>query len=332
MDTTSAQLDINEIVAGFYLARVLDFLYCNGVLDTLQETRRAEDIALEHGWSPQMVTQLLDFVVRYTPFIENDGDGFRIAREAVGSMRRLRHMLDLYVGAFGPCFDELDRTLADASGARDCMDSARHAKAFGAIDRPSFPELADLILQLEIHSVIDLGCGSATLLVDIAKRTKDLRGIGLDSNPDAVAAARVRIDSANLSGRLSVMQADVRNLGMLPFNIDAEALVVVSLLNEFFRTGPELASAFLRQIREVFPARVLFVADYYGRLGSSIDRGVYVGPTLLHDIAQAISGQGIPPSTREDWGQIYEAAGARLLHAIEGLSHGISWFIHVVKL
>ena len=54
--------------------------------------------------------------------------------------------------------------------------------------------------------------------------------------------------------------------------------------------------------------------------------------TLLQDMAQSISGQGIPPADVAQWAAVYEAAGCGLLHVYEGDSSGIAWFVHVVRL
>ncbi|HEU4389890.1 MAG TPA: methyltransferase, partial [Blastocatellia bacterium] len=67
---------------------------------------------------------------------------------------------------------------------------------------------------------------------------------------------------------------------------------------------------------------------YYGRLiqgkkGASRE-------TLLHDYAQLISGQGVPPASAAEWHSIYKRAECRLLHIIE--DKATSRFVHIIRL
>jgi hypothetical protein len=70
----------------------------------------------------------------------------------------------------------------------------------------------------------------------------------------------------------------------------------------------------------------VLVHDYYGRLGTGVPGASR--HTLLHDYAQLISGQGIPPPALGDWGLIYKDAGYRLVHALE--DRATTQFIHIV--
>ena len=84
----------------------------------------------------------------------------------------------------------------------------------------------------------------------------------------------------------------------------------------------------LQTLRTLYPERTFLVADYYGRLGCSDPP--WPRTTLLHDFAQIISGQGIPPCDRLIWTDIYDAAGCTLIHTIE--DKNATFFIHIVKL
>jgi hypothetical protein len=51
---------------------------------------------------------------------------------------------------------------------------------------------------------------------------------------------------------------------------------------------------------------------------------------LLHDYAQLISGQGVPPAGLDEWKAIYSEAGCRLAHVIEDRATPL--FVHIVLL
>jgi len=96
-----------------------------------------------------------------------------------------------------------------------------------------------------------------------------------------------------------------------------------------FGHGEREAVNWFRKLRKLFPGRPLLNCDYYGRLGHTKSRKL-PRETLLHDYAQLISGQGIPPATRAQWRSIYSKAGCRLVHVIEDTS--TTRFIHIVGL
>ena len=89
-----------------------------------------------------------------------------------------------------------------------------------------------------------------------------------------------------------------------------------------------MSIAWLAEIRRRFRGRPLLIADYYGRLGND-DVGTDQD-LLLHDYAQLISGQGVPPHDVSEWKAIYAEAGCRLVHVTEDISS--SRFIHIVLL
>jgi hypothetical protein len=105
-----------------------------------------------------------------------------------------------------------------------------------------------------------------------------------------------------------------------------QSIAACQLANEMFGAGPSGAIAWLRGLRRTLPGRPLLICDYYGRLGSrhrNVRREI-----LLHDYAQLISGQGVPPTDRRQWQAIYSEAGCRLVHAIEDSASTL--FVHIV--
>jgi hypothetical protein len=85
-------------------------------------------------------------------------------------------------------------------------------------------------------------------------------------------------------------------------------------------------------LRQLMPGRLFFVNDYYGKPGKTRRVSSRYRATLVQDVAQTVSGQGIPPPDLGSWAEVYRLAGAELLHAYEGDHIGIDWFVHVVRL
>jgi hypothetical protein len=96
-----------------------------------------------------------------------------------------------------------------------------------------------------------------------------------------------------------------------------------------FGHGQHHVIKWFRELRKLFPGRPLLICDYYGRLGRTKNRKLQ-RETLLHDYAQLISGQSIPPAAMAQWRSIYSKAGCHLVHVIEDTS--TTRFIHNVGL
>jgi hypothetical protein len=142
--------------------------------------------------------------------------------------------------------------------------------------------------------------------------------------------ARRTIVAANAGKRVRLVHDD-GSLAATTLRVlrpQVQAVTACQVVNEMFADGSGRAVAWLRRLRRAFPGRPLVVSDYYGRLGRpsrSADR-----MTLLHDFVQLTSGQGVPPSSRQEWQKIYAEAGCRLVHVVE--ANGVSWFVHIVAL
>jgi hypothetical protein len=97
-----------------------------------------------------------------------------------------------------------------------------------------------------------------------------------------------------------------------------------------FHDGQLQCIRWLKQLRKLFPSRPLLILDYYSRLGKKSAQGPIERKTLLHDYAQLISGQGIPPANAREWRALYSDAGCRLVHIIE--DKATTRFIHLLRL
>jgi ubiquinone/menaquinone biosynthesis C-methylase UbiE len=59
--------------------------------------------------------------------------------------------------------------------------------------------------------VLEIGCGTGDLAVWIAREGADI--VGIDSSPGMLSVARSRVESAGVSGRVTILQADATTIG-----------------------------------------------------------------------------------------------------------------------
>jgi SAM-dependent methyltransferase len=331
---TSDKLKLHEILAGYYAAKMLDWLRSTGALAELASGKPVEEVARSRSLQANRLGHVLNFLKHVTAIVERDLDENCVLPEGL-SIESLSHALDLYLGGFGPCVDNLPDIMAGRRDGAAFVNWSRHAAAFSA---PTLdPILPRMLSNLGITRLLDVGCGSAQLLQYLSERDEKFRGVGIDSNIEVLDAARARLLSTGMNGdRIQLVACGVFDIAdKIDKAIlrDVDVVCLRSVANAFFcdDTNRHMLKL-LSFLRSSFEGRLLVLADYYSKLShDSVDARAYVR-TLLHDIAQVLSSQGIPPASLQGWQAIYEEAGATLFKELHYSGGGVDHFIHLVQL
>jgi SAM-dependent methyltransferase len=317
-----------DLVEAFHLAHALLTLHQFNILASLARPSTAEAVAGRHGLDPALMRGTLEYVAARTDLLRKKGAKFATTRRYSNESRFL---LNLYAGAYRPNAIRLAEIMRKPWLASDAVNRTCHARTFESSNGSSLRALAALIRQLEFTHLLDIGCASGGLLLQLAAEDSKFAGWGIELNSALCRAARSRIRAARLERRVHVFEGDSRHLrSVLPPEVrdNIRSVTACQVANEMFRAGTGRVVAWLRGIRKMLPGRPLLISDYYGRLGT--DTKGQRRQTLLHDFAQLISGQGIPPTRLSDWRAIYADAGCRLAHVIE--DKATTRFIHVLVL
>jgi SAM-dependent methyltransferase len=92
------------------------------------------------------------------------------------------------------------------------------------------PTLAGLTQRLEAGgAVLEVGCGTGNLLVQLAKAFPKARCIGVDIDADSLASARQRLEKAGIADRAEARQGTV---GQVVARASVDAVVMVEVLHE----------------------------------------------------------------------------------------------------
>ena len=331
MSKTHDQWQVFDLVEAFQLSQAVVALHDLGLLAALTTPCSANDLAARYKLDPGLLRGTLEYVVARTNLLRKSGRGYVATRHY---SRASQFFIDLYVGAYGRNATQLPKLLRHPSHASMTVDRILHAQAFAGLDSSALGVLPDLIRQLNFSNLLDLGCGNGELLLELGRPDSDFRGWGIDANPAMLKLARSRARAARLGKRVRFIEGDCRNPGAtIPAAVRSKigSLTACNVANEMFKDGPKRTVKWLGDLRRLFPNRPLLILDYYGRLGqrksATTER---TRETLLHDFAQLISGQGIPPASAAQWRSIYAQAGCRLVHIIEDKS--TTRFIHILRL
>jgi SAM-dependent methyltransferase len=328
MSKIPEQWCVFDLVEAFQLSHAVATLHDLELFTALKKPATADELSARYGLDAGLLRGMLEYVAARTDLLRKSGERFVVTRSYTGGSRFL---LELYVGAYGGNASQLAELLRDPSASQAAVDRARHARAFNAIDNSTLGILPELIRRLDFNHVLDLGCGNGALLLELATQDSNFVGWGMDLNPAMCKLARARIRTARLGKRVHVLEGDCANLSSsLPAKVSdmVRAVTACQVANEMFTDGHSRAIAWLRDMRKMLPGRPLLIADYYGQLGQKKRR--LHRETLLHDYAQLISGQGVPPASAAEWRSIYSRGGSRLVHIIE--DKATTRFIHILRL
>lgn len=321
-----------DLMQALQLGHTVAALHALGVMDALRQACLPADLARRFGVDEALLAGLLDHAARATDLVRRRGRHYRHTRAWNG---QARFLVGLYGLAFGSVAAQVQALLRQPALGPALVDHRQHALAFGSVEAAPAAQalgvLPGLLRQLGLQRVLDLGCGPATLLVEMARTDPAFRGWGIEAHAGMLAAARAALRQARVARRVHLLRGDARAIdSVLPAAVadEVQAVVASQFVNEMFGAGTAAMVVWLRRLRQVLPGRLLVLADYCGRLGSALPADARL--TLVHDHAQLVSGQGVPPARRRDWAALYRAADARLVHAIED-THSTR-FVHLVAL
>ena len=319
-----------DAIEGHYASQALLVLSRLGILDALARPRDPGALAKAARVDPVLLAAILEFLRQATNVVERD----RAGRYRLGppSLPEIVFQLEKFVGAYGNAVRGLDAILRGMRPAGG-PDETALATAFGAAAGVRTVE-ADLVRQMGVRHLLDLGCGTGALLVQLARDDSAFRGIGVDGSPVMCRIARARVRSARLGSRIRIRRADARQVQRVLEARDVHAVEMVhgrSLLNALLGRGEADAVAFLRKLRRLLPGRTGLFVDYYGELNRQLPGRRRFRLGQLQDVAQLASAQGLPPPDRKAWNALFRQAGCRVISTLDVRGDDIRWFIRHIQ-
>ena len=328
------KLDLLELLSGHYAIRLLDYLVRTEIIRALLAGTPIDQIAIKWKVNERLLFSVVQYLRHTTDVfaLYDMPDNQRLMLGDGYDLRDIEHLVDLYAGAFGPCLEKLEDVLRTGGGGH-LVDWSRHARAFGPRATIA-PYLPKLLSELEVKQLVEIGCGNGELLESLAKADRNFSGIGVDLNRHILRRVEKRLSSEpDVSGQLKWIACDIFDLHKsIPARRrrEVDALCMNSVANAFF-AGTKLTDVLI-YLKSHFESRILVISDYYGKLYLQTALGGDYKRTLLHDVAQVISSQGVPPPDIEDWKDIYAKADVTLFKAFHYSGKGVDHFIHIIQL
>lgn len=237
---------------------------------------------------------------------ESQGNSWRLTSRGEVLLRDVTDaFLGYYVEAYGGVLHDMGNQLA----GRSCYgaDVVRDAEALGRRCEVLFRSfgtklVAEVASERGARRILDLGCGTGGLLIDLCLEMPSLQGMGLDIAPETIVVANERASSSGISDRVRFVVGDA----FVPETWPTEArscdfYVAVGAIHEHFRAGEGAVVGLLQRYAELLRANgstlLLAEPELYG---DATDADFF----LVH----VLTDQGMP-RPREQWLRVFEAGG-----------------------
>jgi 2-polyprenyl-3-methyl-5-hydroxy-6-metoxy-1,4-benzoquinol methylase len=170
------------------------------------------------------------------------------------------------------------------------------------------PGLEGLAARLAGGTLLEVGCGTGNLLLQLAKAFPQARVVGVDIEADSLASARAKIEEAGVAGRVEVRQGTIAAT-VQPASVDC--VVMVEVLHEI---GAAIRPQVVRECGTALKRGgwMLIVDETYPSTLEEMRRPEFKFP-LMTGFEELLWGNVIP--TREEQERLLRDAG--LTGAIE---------------
>ena len=193
----------------------------------------------------------------------------------------------------------------------------------------NYPWVLDKMKEMGIKKVADLGCGSADVIINLCKSDNNLKGVGIDISKEALEEAEKRIQANGLTERIKLSEGDLYKPETFSNSVkDVDAFNAIMVMHEFLRDGKESVIKMFKSMKKEFEGKYFFLGGFDCVEDEEYQRMNY--PDRIHylfyqHMIHPLTNQGL--ARKEDWLDIFQQAGIKVLETNDKLSFRLVQFI-----
>ena len=322
---------------GYIRAFIIFALHETGVFDTLRKSgaQSSDELAAHCSVNRHLLDGVLHFLLHADVVLAKDSDErFRLTRRGEEWLfsDAVLAMSFGAVGAYSPILSELVPCLREEKryGVDFEREGAYLAKGSYYTGRSNYPWVVSRLRDLDVRTVVDLGCGSANVLISFCQIDTELRGIGIDIAPRALEEARRRVEAEGLQDRIELQLGDLTDPSTYASAVErADAFNGIMVFHEFLRDGEEAVVDIFRAMKERFPGRYLLVGEFDRLTDDEFGAMPYpdrIHPLFYQHAIHPLTWQGLP-QPKDKWLELFERAGLELVEVNDAFPFRLVEFI-----
>jgi len=301
-----------EFVRGYAATSCWWTLLNHGFLDELAQKGSAslETYAAQHGLQPDVGHALIEYLhgiglLHYAPPL------VRLSEKGKILLAEPRGMFEL-LWAYEPCFAALPDLLTRTK--KYGRDLPRRITWVGLgsgrlCEQLPYPVMRRMILDRRCQMVLDLGCGDLALLAGLCRLNPQIRGHGVDCEPDMVRYGQKLLAQNDFNRRLTVQQADIFHLPALPPELPPiDCITACDTFHEYLG-NPSVLIQLLQDLKKRFPGALIVIGEFCRQDPGWLLR--HPTASLAHPLFPQLSGQ--PIGSAQQWRDLFCQAGLAIL-------------------
>ena len=283
---------IHDAISGFALTNALFTLIESKLFADLQAGPvSAETAAAAHKYDYGHTVGLLRFLVTQDILKEDPGERFRLTPVGESTLAQgPRGWVHMYRGGYGDLMMRSGQLLDGSLVCGRDVHRDGHFVAYGSNEATSavLTEVPFAVIEkLGAKTLVDLGCGAASLLIDWVKRAPQNRGIGVDVDKAAIETGRKIVAEAGLSDRINLVLGNGFDLSAIQKECaEGDIFTSFAMEHEVLRDGEESVLTHIDKMAELFPRAIGYLLGE-PMLNMTREDGIFY---WLHTLSR----QGIP--------------------------------------
>lgn len=310
-------------IRSHFLAAVLFQLMKTGFFDDLSVEKFIDrsDVAVWRDIVPRRLEGMLEYLQREHVLEIDEAEAVKLTLRGQ-KILELKPWYTLLVGGYSATLAQIPQLLVNGDQYGDRDTASVGEGSCGISQHDALPMTLRLMERLPVKPaiVIDVGCGDGAYLMSLCQRQPDLRGIGIDPDPELVSAARDLFKAQALDDRIVAQVGDALAVSCSIHEEDLDGrpcfLTAFVLQEVLEQSGRPAVLALLQSTFDRYPAASWVVIEVdrmpagAGALSTNLGLAYYNPYYLIHDLTkQRLEGRGF-------WLELFREAGCEVV-AIE---------------
>jgi 2-ketoarginine methyltransferase len=279
----------------FVIAHVAFEFLRSGLHGALRECPNAAVslIANDLGLSPERVRAVLQFLAK-EGYVELNSGLAKLTRQGE-QLEKIAPWYFLLVGGYAKTFSQIGEVLRSPSTYASRDGASVGIGSCGISQHDALPMTRALLKKIdgEVRTIVDLGCGDGSYLLDLCSPPSTLRGIGFDPEPASVALANEAAEQRGIKDRVSVHVGSALELPDLSPNDGPYCFITAFVLQELLeQVGRTAIVDLLRNTFRRHPSSHWIVVEVDNRwedvdtMSTPLGLAYYNAYYLIHEVTE----------------------------------------------